>query len=170
MPNPSIKDEKMYRDLRKQGNSEEKAARISNAAAARGKSAVGRKGGKSGSYQDWTVPELKKRAERPNTYPHLFINEISRRFANSNRDTIALIYTDGFAEGTTKQDEAKLQKTIQRLAANPRLRYLAFIGADPKTVIGLRKQFAPLKERFVIYTQARYFDFGAALRTLKLRR
>ncbi|OYV24093.1 MAG: Rho termination factor [Mycobacterium sp. 20-66-4] len=63
MPNPSIKDEKMYRDLRKQGNSQEKAARISNSAAARGKSAVGRKGGKSGSYQDWTVPELKKRAK-----------------------------------------------------------------------------------------------------------
>jgi hypothetical protein len=63
MPNPSIKDEEMYRDLRKQGNSQEKAARISNAAAARGKSAVARKGGKSGSYQDWTVPELKKRAK-----------------------------------------------------------------------------------------------------------
>jgi hypothetical protein len=63
MPNPSIKNEKMYRDLRKQGNSEEKAARISNAAAARGTSAVGRKGGKSGSYTDWTVPELKKRAK-----------------------------------------------------------------------------------------------------------
>jgi hypothetical protein len=63
MPNPSIKNEKMYRDLRKQGSSEEKAARISNAAAARGTSAVGRKGGKSGSYADWTVPELKKRAK-----------------------------------------------------------------------------------------------------------
>jgi hypothetical protein len=63
MPNPSLKNEKMYRDLRKEGNSEEKAARISNAAAARGASAVGRKGGKSGSYTDWTVPELKKRAK-----------------------------------------------------------------------------------------------------------
>jgi hypothetical protein len=62
MPNPSIKDEKLYRDLRKEGDSKEKAARISNAAAARGKSAVGKKGGKSGSYDDWTVPELKKRA------------------------------------------------------------------------------------------------------------
>ena len=46
-----------------QGDSKEKAARISNAAAARGKSAVGRKGGKSGSYADWTVPQLKKRAK-----------------------------------------------------------------------------------------------------------
>ncbi len=63
MPNPSIKNEKLYRDLRKQGDSEEKAARISNAVAARGKSAVGRKGGKAGSYTDWTVPELKRRAK-----------------------------------------------------------------------------------------------------------
>jgi hypothetical protein len=63
MPNPSIKNEKMYQDLRKKGDSKEKAARISNAAASRGKSSVGRKGGKSGSYADWTVPELKKRAK-----------------------------------------------------------------------------------------------------------
>lgn len=63
VPNPSIKNEKMYRELRKQGDSEEKAARISNAAAARGKSAVGRKGGRAGSYADWTVPELRKRAK-----------------------------------------------------------------------------------------------------------
>jgi hypothetical protein len=63
MPNPSIKNEKLYRELRKEGNSEEKAARISNAAAARGKSSIGRKGGKSGSYADWTVPQLKKRAK-----------------------------------------------------------------------------------------------------------
>ena len=63
MPNPSIKNEKMYEDLRREGNSKQKAARISNAAAARGKSAVGRKGGKSGSYDDWTVPELRKRAK-----------------------------------------------------------------------------------------------------------
>jgi hypothetical protein len=63
MPRSSIKNEKMYQDLRKQGDSKEKAARISNAAAARGKSSVGRKGGKSGSYADWTVPQLKKRAK-----------------------------------------------------------------------------------------------------------
>jgi hypothetical protein len=49
--------------LRKQGDSKEKAARISNAAAARGRSSVGKSGGKSGSYEDWTVPELKKRAK-----------------------------------------------------------------------------------------------------------
>ena len=63
MPNSSIKNEKMYEDLRKEGSSKEKAARISNAAAARGKSSVGKKGGKSGSYADWTVDQLKKRAK-----------------------------------------------------------------------------------------------------------
>lgn len=63
MPNSSIKNEKLYKDLRKQGDSKGKAARISNAAAARGKSSVARKGGESGSYQDWTVPQLKKRAK-----------------------------------------------------------------------------------------------------------
>lgn len=63
MPNPSIKNEKLYEDLRKEGNSKQKSARIANAAAARGTSAVGKKGGKSGSYDDWTVPELRKRAK-----------------------------------------------------------------------------------------------------------
>jgi hypothetical protein len=61
----SIKKPKMYEDLRDEGASKEKAARISNAAAQKGrsKSSVGRKGGKSGSYDDWTVPELRKRAK-----------------------------------------------------------------------------------------------------------
>ena len=62
MPNPTIKNEKLYEDLRKEGNSKQKSARIANAAAARGKSTVGKKGGKSGSYDDWTVTDLKKRA------------------------------------------------------------------------------------------------------------
>ena len=66
MPNNrmnSIKDPKLYEDLRKDGNSKQKAARISNAVAARGQKSVSRKGGESGSYGDWTVPELRKRAK-----------------------------------------------------------------------------------------------------------
>ena len=63
MPRSSIKNEKLYQDLRKKGDSKEKAARISNAAAGQGKSKISRRGGKSGSYQDWTVPELRKRAK-----------------------------------------------------------------------------------------------------------
>ncbi|MEN3223290.1 Rho termination factor N-terminal domain-containing protein [Mycolicibacterium porcinum] len=63
MPNPSIKDEKLYEELRDEGNSKEKAARISNAAAARGRSSVGRAGGESGSYDDWTLDDLRSRAK-----------------------------------------------------------------------------------------------------------
>jgi hypothetical protein len=58
----SIKDPELYEELRDDGASKEKAARISNAAAARGRSAVGRKGGKSGDYDDWSVPDLRSRA------------------------------------------------------------------------------------------------------------
>ncbi len=62
MPN-QLKKPDMYEELRKEGASKEKAARISNAAAARGTEAVGRKGGESGSYDDWTVADLRKRAK-----------------------------------------------------------------------------------------------------------
>ncbi|MDR6905476.1 hypothetical protein J2X63_001162 [Agromyces sp. 3263] len=61
--NSSLKDPELYEKLRDDGASKEKAARISNAAANQGRSAVGRKGGRSGDYDDWTVEELKKRAK-----------------------------------------------------------------------------------------------------------
>jgi len=61
-PGPSVKDKELYEELRDEGNSKEKSARIANAAAARGRSDVGRKGGESGSYDDWTVDDLRKRA------------------------------------------------------------------------------------------------------------
>jgi len=59
----SLKDPELYEELRDQGDSKEKAARISNAAARDGRKAVGRRGGKSGDYDDWTVDELRKRAK-----------------------------------------------------------------------------------------------------------
>lgn len=61
-PGPSVKDPELYEKLREDGSSKEKAARIANAAAARGRSAVGRKGGRSGDYEDWTVDDLRRRA------------------------------------------------------------------------------------------------------------
>jgi Rho termination factor-like protein len=61
--NASLKDPKLYEELRDEGASKEKAARISNAAAKQGRSSVGRKGGKHGDYEDWTVDALKKRAK-----------------------------------------------------------------------------------------------------------
>lgn len=59
----SLKNPELYEKLRDQGDSKQKAARISNAAAAQGAQKIAQKGGQSGSYEDWTVPELKKRAK-----------------------------------------------------------------------------------------------------------
>ena len=62
MPRAQIKDEKTYQALRREGNSEEKSARIANAAAGTSRKKVGRKGGKSPSYADWSKEDLLKRA------------------------------------------------------------------------------------------------------------
>ena len=61
-PGPSVKDPDLYEELRDDGASKEKAARIANAAAATSRSDVGRKGGESGSYEDWKVDDLRSRA------------------------------------------------------------------------------------------------------------
>ncbi|MFY2787780.1 Rho termination factor N-terminal domain-containing protein [Rhodococcus sp. KRD162] len=60
---PQLKDQGLYEKLREEGNSKEKSARISNAAANQGREQVGKKGGESGSYEDWTVDELTDRAK-----------------------------------------------------------------------------------------------------------
>jgi thiamine pyrophosphate-dependent acetolactate synthase large subunit-like protein len=62
MPRAQIKDEKQYQALRREGNSEEKSARIANASAGSSRHKVSRKGGKSPSYADWSKQDLVQRA------------------------------------------------------------------------------------------------------------
>jgi hypothetical protein len=57
-----VKDKELYEKLRDEGNSKEKSARIANSAANSGRSSVGKRGGRSGSYEDWNVADLRKRA------------------------------------------------------------------------------------------------------------
>ena len=59
---PSIKDDELYEELRDDGASKEKAARIANAAANEGRSTVGRRGGRSEAYEEWTKDELLDKA------------------------------------------------------------------------------------------------------------
>ncbi len=59
----SLKDRELYERLREDGASEEKAARISNAAARDGRSAVASRGGRAGDYEEQTVAELRGRAK-----------------------------------------------------------------------------------------------------------
>jgi hypothetical protein len=58
----SIGDDELYEKVRAQGASREKAARIANAAANTSRREVSSKGGHSGSYDDWTVAQLRTRA------------------------------------------------------------------------------------------------------------
>ena len=53
-----MKDPEQYEALREQGASKEKAARIANT----DRESAARKGGQSGSYEDWTKDELERRA------------------------------------------------------------------------------------------------------------
>jgi Rho termination factor, N-terminal domain len=57
-PGPSVKDPEQYEALRDQGASKEKAARIANTS----RKSAAKKGGKAGSYDDWTAEDLRERA------------------------------------------------------------------------------------------------------------
>ena len=56
----SVKDDEQYEALRRDGASKEKAARIANAGS---RKSTGSKGGKSGSYDDWSKSDLETRAK-----------------------------------------------------------------------------------------------------------
>lgn len=62
MPNPSIKNEDVYRSLREDGASKEKAARIANAQA-NDRQNPGKKGGESAPYEEWSKENLYERAQ-----------------------------------------------------------------------------------------------------------
>lgn len=81
-PGPSVKDDELYEELREEGESKEKSARIANAAAASSRSEVGRRGGEAGSYEDWTVDDLRDRAREL---------EIEGRSSMSKDDLIAAL-------------------------------------------------------------------------------
>jgi hypothetical protein len=63
-PGPSVKDKRLYEELRDEGASKEKSARIANAAAVSSRKAVGKRGGKAGSYDDMSKKELYDRAKK----------------------------------------------------------------------------------------------------------
>jgi hypothetical protein len=56
---PTIKDDEQYETLRQKGQSKEKAARIANTS----RSGAGKRGGKSGSYEEWSKKDLQNRAK-----------------------------------------------------------------------------------------------------------
>ena len=63
-PGPSVKDPEQYEALRDKGMSKEKAARIANTSAKAGRSTTGRRGGRSGSYDDRSKEDLLGQARK----------------------------------------------------------------------------------------------------------
>jgi len=63
MPRAQIKGRKDLPEAPRQGREQGKGGRIANATAASSPSKVGRKGGKSGSYDDWSKQDLMQRAK-----------------------------------------------------------------------------------------------------------
>lgn len=59
---PSIKDDKLYEELRDAGHSKEKAARIANASADPDRDPQ-KKGGQVPPYEEWTRDDLYERAQ-----------------------------------------------------------------------------------------------------------
>jgi hypothetical protein len=59
---PTIKDDRLYEELRKDGASKEKAARIANAKA-NPDMHPSKEGGKSPPYEDWSKEDLYGRAQ-----------------------------------------------------------------------------------------------------------
>lgn len=59
-PGPSVKDKSQYEELRKQGMSKEKAARIANSP----RSQTGKRGGSSPKYEEWTKSDLYDKAKQ----------------------------------------------------------------------------------------------------------
>lgn len=56
---PSIKDDAQYEELRDEGMSKEKAARIANTP----RQEAAKRGGKADPYEEWTKDELYEKAE-----------------------------------------------------------------------------------------------------------
>jgi hypothetical protein len=56
---PSVKDDEQYERLRQKGESKQKAARIANTS----RSQAGKRGGRSGSYEQWSKKDLQERAK-----------------------------------------------------------------------------------------------------------
>lgn len=62
MPKTQVKDEKTYRRVRKHGESKGTAARIADAMVGSSRKKVASKGGRSGSYDNWSKAALLERA------------------------------------------------------------------------------------------------------------
>jgi hypothetical protein len=63
-PGTKVKDKGLYEQLRGAGLSKKKSTRVANSAAKTSRKQAAKKGGQAGSYDNWTVPDLQRRAKQ----------------------------------------------------------------------------------------------------------
>ena len=63
-PGRNVKDKTLYERLRGAGVSKKKSARVANTAAGTSRATVSKRGGAAGSYDDWKVTDLRRRAKQ----------------------------------------------------------------------------------------------------------
>jgi len=95
--------------------------------------------------------ELAVKAPGPGTWPHRFFAEVADRCVKSQRDSIVVLYHDGYADDTPPDADKRLDAAIESLASNPHVLYVAIVAANPAKVISLEHRFAPLKDHFGVF-------------------
>lgn len=63
-PGSGVKDKALYERLRGAGASKKTSARVANSTATASRKKAGKRGGAAGSYDNWKVPELRRRAKQ----------------------------------------------------------------------------------------------------------
>jgi Rho termination factor, N-terminal domain len=63
-PGSKVKDKGLYEQLRGAGLSKKKSTKVANSAASTSRKKAAQRGGKAGSYDNWTVPDLQRRAKQ----------------------------------------------------------------------------------------------------------
>lgn len=63
-PGSKVKDKGLYEQLRGAGLSKKKSTKVANSAASTSRKQAAQRGGKAGSYDNWTVPDLQRRAKQ----------------------------------------------------------------------------------------------------------
>jgi hypothetical protein len=63
-PGTKVKNKGLFEQLRGAGLSKKKSTRVADNVAKTSRKKAGQKGGKAGSYDNWTVPDLQRRAKQ----------------------------------------------------------------------------------------------------------
>jgi hypothetical protein len=63
-PGPGVKDKELYERLRGAGVSKKKSARVTNSTVRAFRNKISSRGAAAGPYDDWKVPDLRRRAKQ----------------------------------------------------------------------------------------------------------